>query len=486
MFSGPRYSEAQSKLDALDRSMAKIEFDMDGTVIDANENFLGIFGYTLAEIVGKHHRMFCEAAYRESEDYAAIWTKLRKGEFISDEVLRVTKQGASIWLQATYNPVLGRSGRPERVMKFASDITVKKNEVAQLLTMIDSMPVAVMTADPTNDFKINYLNETSRTTLGSIEQHLPIKVAEMFGSSIDVFHKNPHHQREMLKDASHLPHRTRITLGPEVLELRVSAINGPRGEYVGPMLTWSIVTGQVTMADDVSRVVGAVGAAVEKMQESAEGLTRSADDARHRATSVASGSEQMNNSIREISGQVSLVSERAQQIATQAAATDSTVRQLADNARGVDAVVGMIKSIASQTNLLALNATIEAARAGEAGRGFAVVATEVKALAGQTARATDDITRRIADIQASTHQAVGAIETIAGAVDELSKLTLAMASAVEEQSAATQDMSVNIGGVSSAATSTGQLAEVVRSVASDLAGHSAGLNASVQKFLMAR
>ncbi|WP_238257705.1 methyl-accepting chemotaxis protein, partial [Methylorubrum podarium] len=371
MFRKSKPSDAQAKLDALDRSLATIEFSMDGTILDANQNFLAAVGYGLDEIRGKHHRLFVDSAYAETAEYRAFWETLRGGHYASGEFLRFDKSGRKIWLEATYNPVLGADGTPERVMKFATDITAKKNETSRLLTMIDGMPVAVMTADPKDEFKINYLNQTSKTTLATIEQHLPIKVSEMLGRSFDVFHKNPHHQRAMLADSSRLPHRAKIRVGPETLDLRVSAIHGPEGEYVGPMVTWSVITAQVQMSTDVAQVVEAVRSAVERMGHSAEELSRSAEEARQRAASVAANSEQMTASIQEISGQVGSVSERAQKIAAQAETTDQTVRQLAENARKVDAVVAMIRSIADQTNLLALNATIEAARAGAAGRGFA-------------------------------------------------------------------------------------------------------------------
>jgi methyl-accepting chemotaxis protein len=483
MFRRRTDNSAQVTLDALTRSLAIIEFGMDGTILQANPNFLSVVGYDLAAVEGKHHRIFVEDEIASAPDYAELWAKLRAGEFVSGEFLRRARSGAKVWLEATYNPILGLDGKPFKVVKFASDITAKKNETSRLLRMIDQMPVAVMTADPKNDFKINYLNTTSRKTLEAIERYLPIKASEMMGRSFDVFHKNPHHQRNMLADASRLPHRTKIKVGPETLDLQVSAMTDPDGTYIGPMLTWSVVTGQLALAGEVAGVVDALGAAIGEMKDSAQGLNRSADAASARANSVAAGSEEMTSSIHEISGQVGRVSERTQQIATQAAATDATVRNLAANAGEVDAVVGMIKSIADKTNLLALNATIEAARAGAAGRGFAVVATEVKELAGQTAKAKGEITHKVHAIQKATGEAVTAIRMITDEVAELSKLTLAMASAVEEQAASTQEMSSNITGVSAAAGETGRLAEMVRQISETLATHSAGLGASMEKFL---
>ncbi|MDQ0443381.1 methyl-accepting chemotaxis protein [Methylobacterium persicinum] len=485
MFRKTTYHEAQATLDALVRSLAIIEFSMDGTVLRANANFLSVVGYELADIQAKHHRMFVDEEVATSAEYGNLWTMLRSGQFVAGEFQRRARSGAKIWLEASYNPVMGPDGKPLKVVKFASDITAKKNENNRLLRMIDDMPVAVMTADPKNDFKINYINNTSRKTLESIERYLPIKVADMMGRSFDVFHKNPHHQRSMLADMRRLPHRTKIKVGPETLDLQVSAMTDLDGSYIGPMLTWSVVTAQLAMADEVAGVVEALGTAIGEMKGSAEGLNRSAEEASDRATSVAAGSEEMTSSIHEISGQVGRVSERTQQIATQAAATDTTVRNLAANAAEVDTVVGMIKTIADQTNLLALNATIEAARAGAAGRGFAVVATEVKELAGQTAKATGEITHKVHAIQTATGEAVAAIRTITDEVSELSKLTLAMASAVEQQAASTQEMSVNITGVSTAAGETGQFAEAVRQISERLAAHSAGLGSSMERFLKA-
>lgn len=483
LFKKRQYNELAARLNALDKSLAIIEFDLDGRIIMANANFLATVGYTLGEIQGKHHRMFVEPRLAESPDYATFWRDLRSGEFMSGEFPRVSKTGDRIWLEATYNPIIGPDGTPSKIVKFASNITAKKNETSRLTSMIEGMPVAVMTADLQNDFRINYLNQTSLDILHRIESHISIKADDLYGAPLETLHPDLAAFRLLMRDASKLPHSAKIRLGPETLSLHISAVRGPEGDYLGPMLTWSVVTSQVNMATEVQQVVGVMIEAVQKLQDSAEGLLSSAELSQHRASSAATGSEEMANSIQGISTQVDRISQRAQDIAGQAATTDATVRQLAENAAKVDSVVGMIKSIADQTNLLALNATIEAARAGESGRGFAVVASEVKELAGQTAKATGEITARVAEIQYAISGSVVAIEAIAGAVAELSTLTTAIAAAVQEQTHSTQAMSSNIAGVSEMSSETEQLATAVRAIADDLAGNSSGLDYAVKAYL---
>ncbi len=392
---------------------------------------------------------------------------------------------------------------------------VKLDEAAaRLANMVDQMPINVLTCEKTN-FKINYANKTSLDTLAELEHLLPCKVTELMGQSIDIFHKHPEHQRKLLADPANLPHQAKIQLGNEWLDLKVSAMYDKQGNYEGPMLTWSRVTKQMELANNfetnVSAVVEAVSSASTEMQATAESMSTTAEETTRQASAVAAASEeaaanvqtvaaaaeQLSNSINEISRQVAESTKISATAVEEARRTNTEVEGLAEAAQKIGEVVDLINDIASQTNLLALNATIEAARAGEAGKGFAVVASEVKSLANQTAQATEEISQQIGNIQSATTTAVTAIKGIDEIISKISEVTTSIASAVEQQGAATneiaqnvqqassgtQEVSSNIGGVNQAASETGNAAGQVLEAASGLSRDSEILKQAVQSFL---
>ena len=361
-----------------------------------------------------------------------------------------------------------------------------ERETAKLMKMLNHMPINVMMLDP-QDFTINYVNQTSINTLRPLQSLLPVPVDELQGQCVDIFHKNPAHQRQILSDPANLPFDAKIKLGEETLDLRVNAIMGDNGEYIGPMLNWTVVSDRVALADDfelnVSSVVEAVSAAATELEASAGSMAASTEETNTQASTVATASGQLKSSITEIAQQVGMSNQIAQNALEEARKSGELIEGLSQSAQKIGDVVKMIQDIAEQTNLLALNATIEAARAGDAGKGFSVVASEVKELASQTARATEEIGQQIGDIQTATGTSVDGIQNINKIIEEMAQISATVASAVEEQSAATEQVAQNIEGVSQASAESGNTVAAVQEASSELTQQASALQSRVTDFL---
>ncbi len=383
-------------------------------------------------------------------------------------------------------------------------------ERENLKQMVDAMPINIMMCNP-QTLEVTYINQTSINTLKSVEHLLPCKAEEVMGCCIDIFHKNPSHQRQMLGDANNLPHKAKIQLGDETLSLDVSAIIDSTGYYVGAMVAWNVITAQVAMASNVKEVTSIVASASTELQNTAQGMSATAEQTSQQSgavaaaaeqasanvQTVASAAEELSASIEEVGRQVKESSAIAQSAAHEAEQTNASVEELAEAAEKIGEVVELISDIAAQTNLLALNATIEAARAGDAGKGFAVVANEVKSLASQTAKATGDISSQISAIQSATGNAVSAIRGIGETINKVNEIASTIASAVEEQGAATteiarnvqeastgtQEVSSNIVEVQKAAAETGESSNQVLEAAAELSRQSEKLQAEIESFM---
>jgi methyl-accepting chemotaxis protein len=380
--------------------------------------------------------------------------------------------------------------------------------------MIQEIPVGVMTAEAEGTHRIRYLNAEATRLMGLIKDHLPVAPEALVGQWIDVFDRAAG-RALIVTDPASLPHRARLVLGQETFELRTSALHDPRGVYVGPMVTWHHLTDQVRLAARFEQSVGAiartVGEATGGMRDAARAMSEAASDAGQRTEAVttaseqaaghvataAAGAEELAVSVNEIGRQVAESARIAGAAVEEAHATDQSVSGLSDAAAKIGEVVELISDIAARTNLLALNATIEAARAGEAGRGFAVVASEVKNLATQTAKATEGIVTQIASMRNATGQAVTALRSIGGTIQRMNEIAVAIASAVEEQGAATREIAQavqqaaigttevneNIGVVNEAVTDTGRRAGAVLEAATELSGQAEVLKTEVSRFL---
>ncbi len=253
-------ADFRGQIEAVRRSQAVIEFELDGTIITANENFTSTVGYSLAEMKGKHHRMFVDPTYAAGAEYAAFWQKLNNGEFTAGSIQRVGKGGKEIWLQASYNPICDRNGEPFKVVKYASDITAmrqREEAAARLESSIENAGVAIMMIN--RDLEITYANPSTvnliQSKIGEFRDTFPgFDLSKVVGTCIDVFHKDPAHQRRLLSDTANMPVQTDIQIGPSRYSINATAMTNAAGEHIGATLEWQDVTNLRVQEDTAARL----------------------------------------------------------------------------------------------------------------------------------------------------------------------------------------------------------------------------------------
>lgn len=385
-------------------------------------------------------------------------------------------------------------------LKFEKEASITQN-------MIKQLPINIMRAD--TEFNLVSMNKASRETLKTIEDSLPVKVDDMIGQNMDPLHKNPRRVQKILSDPANLPHQAVIQIGGEKLDLSVSALRDTKGTYIGPMVSWEVVTTKIKLINDLTEASTQLSAASEELLAVAANMSASAEETSAQSNTASAASEEvsagiqtvstnmeeMTASIREITKNTNDSSSKSNEAMTMATEANNVIQALGESSLDIGNVIKVITSIAQQTNLLALNATIEAARAGEAGKGFAVVANEVKELAKQTATATEDISRKIEAIQNDSQSAVTSIGAVSESISQLNGIAGNIASAVEEQAATTGDVSrvvtessqgvsqitENIQQVSIAAEQTGKGANDMQQAAKELAGIATALTSLVEQ-----
>lgn len=455
--------EMEAKLSALDKAQAVIEFKLDGTILAANQNFLSVLGYSLSEIQGQHHSMFVEPAYKNSREYQEFWENLRAGRFQTAEYKRIGKGGKEVWIEASYNPLLGRDGKPFKVVKFAIDVTKRKMEYADLVGKIEAIGKSQAVIEFNLDGTIITANQNFLNTLGYTLGEIQGKHHSMF---VEPAYKNsPEYARfwdELRAGKFQAAQYKRIGKGgKEVwIEASYNPILDLNGKPMKVVKFATDITKQIELLGQlkvlIDRNFGEIDQAIGQTGDQANNASHAATETSANVQMVASSAEELAASISEISQSMDKSRAATDDAFVQTEGASQATQRLTNAAQAMGSIVELIQNIAGQINLLALNATIESARAGDAGKGFAVVAQEVKNLANQAANATKQISTEIEGIQGISTDVVGALSSIRQSVEKVKEYVGATASAVEEQSAVTRSMSSNMQSASAAVTSISQ------------------------------
>lgn len=501
-------------VDALNRSLAVIEFKLDGTILDANENFCKTMGYALDEIKGKHHSMFAIPAFAASHEYRAFWDKIGRGEFDAGEYRRIGKGGREVWIKANYNPIMDETGRPFKVVKFATDVTATNLRAADFEGQLNAIGKAQAVIEFKLDGTIVNANENFCKTMGYTLDEIKGKHHSMF--SEPGYSGSPEYRyfwEKLNRGEFEAGQFKRLGKGGKEIHIQASynPILDMNGKPFKVVKYATDITEQVIGARDMARVLGALAkgdltetvtneytgsykqvkidsnTAVDQLnqiigqiREASEAITTAAvqiasgnQDLSQRTEEQASSLEETAASMEELTATVKQNADNARQ-ANQLAATASkvalqggevvsqvvtTMSSINDSSKKIVDIIGVIDSIAFQTNILALNAAVEAARAGEQGRGFAVVASEVRSLAQRSAAAAKDIKTLIGNSVDKVDAGSKLVEAAGKTMEEIVSSVTRVTDIMSEITAASQEQSAGIEQVNQAITQMDQVTQ---------------------------
>ncbi|MGN4997873.1 methyl-accepting chemotaxis protein [Aeromonas sp. 61P] len=381
--------EQQGFFDAVHGSVATITFTPDGTVLAANDLFLNVVGFSAPEVIGQHHRIFCDKLYAQSSDYQQFWADLKQGRSRTGVFQRFNKRGEAIWLEATYFPVKLR-GVVTKVIKIAADITEHHLQLLSQQAVVTALDRSLAVIEFTPDGEVIAANGNFLHTMGYTLAQVQGKHHRIFCD--DQFYRDqPHFWDE---------------LGRGQFKSGLFCRQNSHGSKVWLEATYNPILDEHRKVVKVIKFASDITERINKSDAVREAAMLAHDAARETLNCAERGA-----------GLLSSVVDTSSLIASQLTHSIGLINQLNEQSRSIEAIVSTISSIADQTNLLALNAAIEAARAGDQGRGFAVVADEVRQLAARTSLSTDEIAKVVQNNRELTAKVTSEMSDVASSAE---------------------------------------------------------------------